>query len=268
MRQLFIIICLFLPLEFFGQETLTFQYPDGIGTEDFDWNTISPIHHIELQPNGSFSMLDMSSGSCYLWRQYDGQWRQNGDSVFLTHQYEVKGPEMLFTHSSQPDKQYFEFDFSANPSHLLREREVELRFHYAFDRIDENGESVRLDGQVQDFSYRAILNQNNQIFLPFDSVPQVHQLFAISFSFRISTDQTREAEFNHGNSFLTISTDLPNQIQILLVEQPERETIYRKLTAIIKENQLHLVTNTHTETHLEDPARRWRFFPTYEMKQK
>jgi hypothetical protein len=212
----------------------------------------SKIHEITLNPDKTFELWSRPHISCATWREYKGTWKQKKDSVIFSDHYEVIEADAEVTYQRDITG-YFYLNFKTDRSSALKNREIKLEYIYDFDaHIDNIERSLRLD-------------TDSSMIIPYSFIPHLSKLAAIKIEYQLTPLEKRYAYLTENKTLNMKEKEIPNIINVVFVEKPKKEIVYRTIKAVVRESKLTIISSSKTKTTLPDYYRDIEFEDGYTL---
>ena len=108
------------------------------------------------------------------------------------------------------------------------------------------------DAHLKDTEKTFHLNSKNTIEIPFKDISSQDKLSAIRIEYLLNYKENRFGYLTENKITNVKDCDLPNSIEVEFIENPRRETVYRTIKAVTKNNTLIIVSQTRKETTVPD----------------
>lgn len=254
MRHLISSILLFSSLTVLGQNSpLTFTnygHPMTFGKSTFYSNN---IHEITLNPDLTFEFWSRPNISCFTWRNYKGTWEKKNDTLIFSDNYEVLERDARASYCRDCSS-FFSLSFKTDKNSELKNKEIKVEFVYDFDS--------HLEDSIREY----VLNSNNILQIPFNSIPNFNQLASIRIEYLLNHIGKRYEYLTENETVNVKKGDIPNTIVVEFIEAPKKEMVYRTIKGIIQKDVLSIVSTAKTKTSLPDYFREIEFEDKYELR--
>ena len=110
------------------------------------------------------------------------------------------------------------------------------------------------------------IKPDNTIEIPFKDIPNFKKLSAIRIQYELNFKETRYNYLTQNNPLNNKRSDVPNIINVVFVERPKTEMVYRTVTGIIQKGTLIIVSTTKTKTILPDYNREIEFENNFALR--
>src|SRR5680860_672118 len=71
--------------------------------------------------------------SCLTWREYNGTWKRENDTIIFFDQYDVMENDVKFTFQNNPNNEKFKIYFATDKNSELKKTEIKIQFVYDYD---------------------------------------------------------------------------------------------------------------------------------------
>jgi hypothetical protein len=235
MRIVPTIIATILALTVHGQnENLTFTnnqhaYYNKSGLQEF-WGG-PQINEIELKSDSTFEFWSRPNESCFTWRQYKGTWKKEKDTILFYNHYEIVESDIMVTYKRGNEKNYH-IKFLTDKNSSLKNKAVKIK--YVYDN----------SAHLEDIEKTFYLDADNFIEILFQDIPDLNKLASFKIEYLLNYTEKRFAYLTE-NRFVNIRRgDLPNIIEVKIIESPKKETVYRKIKGVVHSDMLLIISNT------------------------
>lgn len=206
-----------------------------------------------LNPDKTFEFWSRPHISCFTWHDYKGTWKKEKDTLVFSDQYEVKEEDTKASYKND-SRQFFLITFKTDKNSVLRNKKIKVQYVYDFDaHLDET--EIIFD-----------IKPDNTIEIPFKDIPNFKKLSAIRIQYELNFKETRYNYLTQNNPLNNKRSDVPNIINVVFVERPKTEMVYRTVTGIIQKGTLIIVSTTKTKTILPDYNREIEFENNFALR--
>ena len=248
-----IIFC--LPQIIFGQiGEITFSNDSSAFQNILESNIEAKINDIIIKEDFTFEFWSRPFHSCYSWTSCEGTWTKNNDTLIFNDSYEVFENHMELSYQRKKNQDYFQLEFCTNQNSKLKEKNVEVEFTYDFDAEKENIKRV------------FELDSTNQIKILFEEIPVFEQLASIRIDYLLDGKYKRVGYITENDVLNQRKGNLPNIIQIKIIENPRIEIVLRTSKAVIDNDILKVISSTQTESDLSDFYAKIKFEDYYKIE--
>jgi hypothetical protein len=245
MKNIFaIIILLIIGQTSFGQNTpVSFinYKKDKTNSENslIDWD--DRISEITLKTKNTFVFWSRPSTiSCSTWREYNGTWERQNDTIIFSDQYDVSESDARFDFSNRPNEKNYLLKFNTDRNSILSDKKIEIQFVYDYDA---NLDNIELKMELEnDFSLK----------IPFKTIPNRKNLASIRYEYFLPNGEKRFGYITESNTVNVKEKELSNSVTITFVEKPKIETIYRTTKAILEDDKIRIISKNKTKSDLPD----------------
>jgi hypothetical protein len=256
MKNIFtIIILLIIGQSSFGQKT-PISYVSNEKVKDSSsnpWNIDNRISQITLTSKTEFEFRSFPiPSSCLTWREYNGTWERKNDTLIFSDQYEVVENDARFTFSNKSQNEYYHLEFGTDKKSKLSDKHIEIQFVYDFD------------ADFKDVKLNMELDNDFNLKIPFNQVPNRKSLASIRFEYFLSNGEKRYGYITENQTVNIKEKELLNYIGITLIEKPKKEIIYRITKAILIDNKIKIISKEKNESDLPDYTEEIEFKEVYE----
>ncbi|WP_272023422.1 hypothetical protein [Olleya namhaensis] len=244
MKNIFaIIISLLIGHSAFGQKTpISFVNNERIKDSSsigIDWD--ERISEITLKSKTEFEFRSFPMpSSCLTWREYNGTWEKRNDTLIFSDQYEVVENDARFIFSTKNQNKHYQLEFRTDKNSKLSEKNIEIQLVYDYD------------ADLKDVKRKMELENNFSLKIPFSDIPNRKQLASIRYEYFLPNGEKRYGYITENQTVNKKESDLPNQIGIILVENPKKEIIYRVTKAILKDDEIKIISKEKNKSDLPD----------------
>ncbi len=236
------------PISYVNNERAKDSSAMGIGWDE----RISEIT-LKSQTEFEFRSFPMPS-SCLTWREYSGTWKKQNDTLVFSDQYELIENDTRLKFVKKPNDNYYTLNFKTDKNSDLRNKEIVIKLVYDYD---SGFKSKKLDLE---------LNDENFLIIPFNKIPDRNQLASFRYEYLLTDSDKRYGYITESNTVNEKENELPNFIEITIVEVPKKEIVYRTTKAIITANKLKIVSTEKTESDLTDYNENLAFKENYAIE--
>jgi len=257
MKNIFaIIISLIIGQSAFGQNTpISFvNYADNKENSEILFELDERISEITLKTENEFEFWSRPNVSCLTWREYNGTWKRENDTIIFFDQYDVMENDVKFTFQNNPNNEKFKIYFATDKNSELKKTEIKIQFVYDYD------------ADLKDIDLKANLDNSGNIEIPFTNIPNLKDLASIRYELILPNNHKRYGYITENNTVNKKQKDLQNCIEVTLVEQPKKETIFRVTKAILMDGKLKVISSSKTKSYLPDYMSELVFKEVYEQQ--
>lgn len=208
------------------------------------------INEITLYPDATFEFWSRPNVSCFTWKSYKGNWEKKNDTLILNDNYQVEETNTKATYKNN-SRQEFQITFKNDKGTVLKNKSIKIDYIYDYDAHLENVEKI--------FS----LDVNNSIIISFNDVPNFDKLTALGTAYLLNYNDKRNIYLTENQSINRKEKNIPNLIEVELIENPKKEIVYRTTKAIVENNILKIVATAKTKIFLPDNIREILFEESY-----
>lgn len=210
------------------------------------------INEITLNPDASFEFWSRPNMSCFTWHSYKGTWKRDKDTIFFYDNYEVDELDTRATYKKDSKKE-FVITFKTDKNLGLKNRNIKIQYWYDYDAHLETPET------------NFTLTADNSVTIPFADIPNLDKLASIRVEYLLNFTEKRFDFLTENKTANVIQADIPNIINVLFVEKPKKEIVYRTIKSIEKDGNLKILSVTKTTVNLPDYHRNIEFEDSYAL---
>ena len=259
MKNIFaLIISLLIGQSVFGQKT-PISYVNNEKVKDSSNNPLNidnRISQISLTSKTEFEFWSYPvPSSCLTWREYNGTWERKNDTIIFYDQYEVKASDSRFSFSTKNQNEFYQLEFKTDKNSKLTNKNINIAFVYD------------LGSEEWDFEeYEMTLEDDFSLKIPFENIPNINKLASIRFLYYLENGEKRFGFISADDTLTEKEKDLPNLIEVTIIEQPEKEIVKRITKAILSDNRIKIISSQKNSTHLADETSELVFKDFYEKE--
>lgn len=210
------------------------------------------INIITLNADSTFEFWSMPNASCFTWSQYKGTWKKEKDTIQFYDNYEIFENDMRVTYKKD-NKQEYHINFFTDRNSEFKNKEIKIQYVY-----DNNA-------HLEDVEKIFYLNTINEIKISFHDIPNHDKLAAIRIEYLLNDKEKRFGYLTENEILNLKKGDLSNIIGVEFIENPKKETVYRKIKGVIKNNAIVVVSTKKNKTTLPDYHREIMFENSYAL---
>ncbi len=255
MKNIFaIIISLMIGHSVFGQKAPK-SYVNNERAKDssaigIDWDERISEITLTSQTEFEFRSFPMTS-SCLTWREYNGTWKRKNDTLIFSDQYDIIENDTRLKFSSNANENNYLLKFNTDRSSILGNKSIIIELVYDFESgLKSTKLNLELDNKIS-------------LKIPFENIPNREELASFRYEYELTNGDKRYGYITENNTVNVKEKKLPNFIEVTIVENPKKETIYRTTKAIIDEKKLKIISIERTESDLPDHIKNIAFKESY-----
>ncbi|MBL87861.1 MAG: hypothetical protein CMO82_14555 [Winogradskyella sp.] len=243
MKSIFAILFSLLLVQYiFGQKTPVSYVNDSRIGNNQGWVIDNKISEITLKTDSEFEFWSRQViNSCLTWREYNGIWERKNDTIFFYDQYEVKASDSHFSFSTNNQNEFFQLEFKTDKGSDLTNKNINIAF--LFDLGEE-------DWEIEEFE--MILEDDFSLKIPFKNIPNINKLATIRFIYYLGNGEKRFGFISADETPTEKEKELPNMIEVTLIEQPEKEIVKRITKGIFIDDEIKIISTQKNKTKLKD----------------
>jgi hypothetical protein len=243
MKNIFAIIFSFLLVQYiFGQKTPVSYVNDSRIGNNQGWVVDNKISEITLKSESEFEFWSRQViNSCLTWREYNGIWERKNDTIFFYDQYEVKESDSQFSFSTKNQNEFYQLKFKTDKNSELTNKNINIAFVYD------------LGSEEWDFEeYEMTMEDDFSLKIPFENIPNINNLASIRFLYYLENGEKRFGFISADDTLTEKEKDLPNFIEVTLIEQPEKEIVKRITKGILIDDKIKIISTHKSKTKIKD----------------
>lgn len=210
------------------------------------------INEIILNPDATFEFWSRPNRSCFTWHNYKGTWNKNNDTLIFYNSYEVEenGSKIVYKRDTKLE---FVITFKTDKGSVLKNKNIKVEYVYDYD--------ARIDSPEKIFT----LDENNSLVISYEDVPNLEKLATIRVEYLLNYTDKRDIYLTE-NKFINVKqVEVPNLLNVEIVERPKREIVFRTIKAIMQNDTLKIVSSSKTNTLVPDYIRDIEFEGSYSL---
>jgi hypothetical protein len=215
-----------------------------------DWDERISEITLTSQTEFEFRSFPMIS-SCLTWREYNGTWERKNDTLIFTDQYDIIENDTRLKFSSKPNENNYLLEFNTDKNSILANKSIVIELVYDFEPgLKSTKLNLELDNKIS-------------LTIPFEDIPNRKELASFRYEYELTKGDKRYGYITENNTVNTKEKEIPNLIEVTIVEKQKKETIYRTTKAIIGENKLKIISIEKTKSELPDHIKNIAFKESY-----
>lgn len=216
-----------------------YEIKDSLIINDVSFYWDEGIKEIILNSDKEFTFAKRPTISCFTWKDYKGKWKLENDTILFTDQIEIKERDVVFSFSNDNEFEY-KIKFKTDRGAKLYNKQIEIEFIYDFD------------SKLKNFKIKKELDNDFNLKIPFNEVPNRKSLASIKYDYLFRKDDKRNGYITESQVLNRKEKELQNNIQVIIIEKPRKETILRTTKGILKENKIIIITSEKSKSTLVD----------------
>ena len=258
--KIFHIILLFITLNsLFGQiAPATYANYQRINDSiDTAWDIDERISEIEFISKSKYEFRSYPIySSCLTWRTYAGTWERINNTIFFYDQYEVNANDAQFSFLTDIQREFYHLKFKTDTGTGLTNKNINISFVYDLES-DWNFDE-----------YKMTLDDDFSLKIPFKSIPNVNKLASIRYLYYLENGERRFGFISADETLTEKENDLPNIIEVTLIEQPKKEIVKRITKATIVNEKIKIISTQKNKINLPDETPKLMFKEFYKKELK
>lgn len=121
------------------------------------------------------------------------------------------------------------------------------------------------DDKLDDIENVFHIGKHNTLSIPFNVIPYYNQLATIKIVYQLNATEKRVSYLTENNTISVKKGDLPNIINVVFVERPKKEIVYRVTKAITQNNRIVIISTIKTNATLPDYYKTLEFENDYSL---
>lgn len=254
--RLIILFLFFFTQYLFSQEDPTVYENDSKAYYNEIFNEFSnerSFCDLSLFPNHTFSFYSRPHLSCSTWQEVKGNWTKRKNIYTFLSQYEVVENDTRFKFNSDSLKRYL-LKFRTDKKSELKNRIIKIQFMYDFD------------SELDDINKTMSLNESDAIEIPFLGIFNQDKLASIRIEYQLSSSEKRYSYITENKTVNIKEKDIPNVIEIVFVEKPIKEIVYRTTVGKLEGERLEIISSTKTKPNLPEYLQEIGFEKYYQLR--
>ena len=237
-----IILSILIGQSVFGQKTPISYINDSRIENNQGWAIDNKISEITLKTNNEFVFWCRPViNTCSTWRKYDGNWKKINDTIIFYDQYELKANDSKFRFSSNSQNDFYHLKFKPDKGSELTNKNINISFVY--DLGSEDWDFQR---------HEMTLEYNFSLKIPFENIPNIKKLASIHFLYYLENGEKRFGFISEDETLTIKEKELPNIIEVTLIEQPEKEIVKRITKGILIDDKIKIISTHKNKPKLKD----------------
>lgn len=254
--RLIILFLFFFTQYLFSQEDPTVYENDSKAYYNEIFNEFSnerSFCDLSLFSNHTFSFYSRPHLSCSTWQEVKGNWTKRKNIYTFLSQYEVVENDTRFKFNSDSLKRYL-LKFRTDKKSELKNRIIKIQFMYDFD------------SELDDINKTMSLNESDAIEIPFLGIFNQDKLASIRIEYQLSSSEKRYSYITENKTVNIKEKDIPNVIEIVFVEKPIKEIVYRTTVGKLEGERLEIISSTKTKPNLPEYLQEIGFEKYYQLR--
>ena len=255
MKKLLTIFSLVIFIFCFSQEKYVNNataYNNSKAKEPFDYINNPSINEIYINSDNTFKMWMRPHNSCFTWQDYKGTWKKEGDSITFTNRYEVKEADSYEIYKNKNNNlNKFIISFKTDRKKIIANQSISINYEYDFDSKLNSEKSIEFT-----------TDKNGNIEIPINKIPNFDKVASLKYKFQYKQRKI-DGYITESDFVNKKAKEIPNDIVVVLIENPKKETVVRTVKTILKDNKLYILSSNKTKTNIKDFHNEWKFEKIY-----
>ena len=145
----------------------------------------------------------------------------------------------------------FIISFKTDRKKIIANQSISINYEYDFDSKLNSEKSIEFT-----------TDKNGNIEIPINKIPNFEKVASLAYQFQYK--QRKISGYISESNFVNQKDkEIPKEIIVVLVENPEKETVVRTVKAVLKDNKLYIISSKKTKTNIKDFQNEWKFEEFY-----